>query len=332
LPQVVSLNTQHLPAAEAPAYLDKLSRALRAGRLSKAFPDRHALSPQLELMRRGVELGQYTGIFVDSRTGLPNMAAFTRVATDAEVAREFGEGVGEEDKRRYRRELLERDLQSIESHEVALRRHDAANGASSVRLDMTKLDASGLIIRVRVELTQTGSGGRKGVELDVEDKTASARDELHATIYRHAAYDAETLFVRLEELRNVEVERVERGVIGPALVQLPDGGRFPQELQGPLGKAAPNWKSPQGKLEMLLSFQSDFAARDLSEERSNDPLERLLIHRLEESEKPRYAELRRKTVFKVYKDRKFACTRGMMGLAKALCEAGETKNIIYPIR
>lgn len=332
MPQLVSLNTQHLLAAEVPAYLDKLARGLRAGRMSKVFPDRHALTPQIDLLGKGVELGQYPGIYFDSRTGLPNMAAFTRVATDAEVAREHGEGVGDENKRIYRRELLRRDVQSLERHDVALRRHDAATGASSVRLDLTKLDASGLIIRVRVELTQQGAGGRSGVELDVGDKTAVAREDLHATIYRHAGFDAETLFVRLEELRNVEVERVERGVIGPALIQLPDGRRFPEHLGGPLGKVAPQWKVPSGKLEMLLSFQSDFAARDLSDERSNDPLERLLIHRLEEGEKARYHNLRAQTVFKVYKDRKFACTRGMMGLAKAICEAGGSKNILYPIR
>ena len=276
MPDVVGLNTQHLPAAEAPAYLDRLARGLRAGRLSKAFPDRHTLAPHLHLLRRGVELGQYAGVYLDSRTGLPNMAAFTRVATDIEVAHEHGEGVGEEDKRSYRRELLSAELETIERHEVALRRHDAERGASAVRLDLTKLDASGLIIRVRVELTQIGSGGRKGVKLELGDKTASAQDELHATIYRHAAFDAETLFVRLEELRNVEVERVERGVIGPTLVQLPDGRRFPSALPGALGQVAPAYEAPTGKLEMLLSFQSDFAARDLSEERSNDPLERLV--------------------------------------------------------
>lgn len=332
MPELVGLNTQHLPAADAPEYLERLCRGLRAGRLSKAFPDRLTLTPHLQLLKRGVELDQYPGVYVDSRTGLPNMAAFTRVATDIEVAHEHGEGVGEAAKRSYRRELLAAKIETIERHEVALRRHDAARDASAVRLDLTKLDASGLIIRVRVELTQVGSGGRKGVKLALDDKTASAQDELHATIYRHAAFDAETLFVRLEELRKVEVERVERGVIGPVLVQLPNGERFPDALPGALGQVAPNYAVPTGELEMMLSFQSDFAARDLGEERSNDPLQRLLVHRLEDAEKPRYEELRRKHVFKVYKDRKFACTRGMMGLAKAIGEAGQTKNIVYPIR
>lgn len=330
--KLVSLHTHSLHGPPAIAYLDKLARGLRGARMSKNFADRGPLTRHLSMLAEGLRRGVYQNVFLDARTGLPNMASFTRVATDVEVAREYGLGVGGDEKRAYREALLAAPIEPIERADAALRRFDAARGASAVRLDLTKLDATGNIIRVKVELTQQGKGGRKGVELDVEDKTASARDDLHATIYRHAAFDAETLFLRLNELPGVEVERVERGVIGPAVVQLDDGRRFPAELDGPLAHAFANFEVAKGACELMLTLQSDFAARDLSEERSNDPLTPLLRDRIEPSERDRYERNRQAQVFKVFKDRKFVATRALLPLAKVICKAAGTKNIIYPLR
>ncbi len=330
--ELVSLNTHSVEAEGALAYLEKLGRALRAARMSKNFPDRGPLTRHLDLLGEGLRHEVYDRLFVDARTGLPNMASFTRVATDLEVAHEHGLGSGSAGKRAYREQLLASPLAAVEVSDAALRRFDPVAGASAVRLDLTKLDATGTIIRVRVELTQKGKGGRRGVELDVEDKTASAREDLHATIYRHAAFDAETLFLRLGELSGVEVERVERGVIGPVCVQLADGRRFPSQLGGALGGVFDDFPLAAGQCELMLSVQSDFAARDLAEERSNDPLQRLLRERVEPSERARYEAGRAAHPFKVFKDRKFVATRALLPLAKAVCEAGGTRNLIYPVR
>lgn len=334
--ELVALNTHALEPARAGGYLDRLNRGLRAARMSKSFPDRGTLARLLELMKLGLQHAQYAELLVDARSGLPNMASFTRVATDAEVAREHGLGFGE-DKRAYREGILAAEVPRFEVANAALRRFDAKKGVSEVRIDLTKLDASGAWIRVTVELSQAGRGGRVGIELDVDDKTAAARDDLHATIYRHAAFDAETLFVRLQELPGVEVERVERGVVGPACVQFGDGLRLPAQLEGRL---AVGWSSfplrPEAsapdELEMMLSFQSDIAARDLREERSNDPLVPLLRDRVQDGERARYEATRERLGFKVFKDRKFVATRALMPLAKVFSEAAGTKNLVYPLR
>src|SRR5690606_5387197 len=177
--ELVALNTHALEPVRARAYLRGLSRALRAARMSTAFPDRTTLARLLELKGLGLEHGQYRELLVDARSGLPNMASFTRVATDAGVATEHGPGSGAE-KRAYRSELLAAEVPSFEVARAALRRVDVARAVSSVRIDLTKLDASGVWIRVTVELAQSGRGGRLGIELDVDDKTAAARDDLHA--------------------------------------------------------------------------------------------------------------------------------------------------------
>ncbi|NJL73514.1 MAG: hypothetical protein HC888_19310, partial [Candidatus Competibacteraceae bacterium] len=84
--------------------------------------------------------------------------------------------------------------------------------------------------------------------------------------------------------------------------------------------------------ELIMCFQTDIAARDVREEKSNDPLEDLLSAGIQDSEKARYRHTRERFPFKVFKDRKFVTTRGTEALVKAVCQAAGTKNLIYRIR
>ena len=81
-----------------------------------------------------------------------------------------------------------------------------------------------------------------------------------------------------------------------------------------------------------MCFQSDIAARDVREEKSNDPLEDLLSTSIQDSERARYLHTRERFPFKVFKDRKFVVTRGTETLARAICQAAGTKNLVYRLR
>ncbi|MEZ4385561.1 MAG: hypothetical protein R3A79_29860, partial [Nannocystaceae bacterium] len=83
---LVALNTQQLAAADADAYLGFVERALRSARLNNAFPDRRRLEGTVSALRRAFEHEIYEQLYLDSRTGLPNMASFTRVVTDQQMA------------------------------------------------------------------------------------------------------------------------------------------------------------------------------------------------------------------------------------------------------
>jgi len=86
--ELVALHTQRLVEPASGIYLDACARALRAARMSNAFPDRRRLGGTLRALGPEIHGGLHEEIYVDSRSGLPNMASFTRVITDQSVGKE----------------------------------------------------------------------------------------------------------------------------------------------------------------------------------------------------------------------------------------------------
>lgn len=359
--QLVTLHTQSLHGAVVPGYLDKLARGLRAARLNNTYPDRRRLQSSLETMKLAMDSQLYEQVYVDARSGLPNMASFTRVVTDHEVAAgqlsrmsatSHYEAKQDEaevyarllDKRRYFEAIQSQPYAPLDEHRVQLRRHDPDTGTAEFRLDLTKLDASGLYIRITIELTQVASAWqRKVIDLDEDGESAEANQAFHATVYRNASYDAEHLFIHMHDIEGVSVDRVQRGVIGPVLFRLPhdqDGQLehiIPAEPELSNKRLAHAWRrwletADSDQIELVMCFQSDIAARDVREEKSNDPLEDLLSTNIQASERARYDHVRERFPFKVFKDRKFVTTPNTDDLVRAICSAAGTKNLIYRLR
>ncbi|MBK9754715.1 MAG: hypothetical protein IPO88_14660 [Nannocystis sp.] len=357
---IVALHTQALVLPEADAYLELLTRALQAARLNNSFPERRQLQNTVDTLRDGLRQGVYGELYVDARSGLPNLASFTRVATDHEVAAESLARMGKREellarrdeaevfarlaaKRAYYEKLQKLELAPVDHHRVLLRRHDPGTGTAAFRIELTKLDASGVYLRLMIELTQVSSlWRRKVIDLDEDGETAAANEAFRGTVYRCADLDAETLFVRLHGIEGVRVERVARGIIGPALFSLPVGGgvQVRRTVEAPddaLGRAWHAWSLGPGaaeteRPELLIAFATDSAAEDIREEKSNDPLSPLLAQRLAAPEAARYRALREQYRFKVFKDRKFVATAGLKAVAQAVCTAAGTQNILYELR
>ncbi len=362
---LVALHTQALVPPEADTYLHLLSRALQAARLNNAFPDRRHLQNTVDTLRDGLRLGLYNELYVDSRAGLPNLASFTRVCTDHELAAQSLERMGSRgslearrdeaevfarlaDKHGYLERLRALDVAPVDHHRVLLRRHDPSSGTAAFRIELTKLDATGVYLRLHIELTQVSSmWRRKVIALDQDGETAAANEAFRGMVYRCADLDAETLFVRLHGIEGVRVERVARGVIGPVLFSLPvhspgstHGIAVRRTLEAPddlLGQAWHAWSLGPGanetqRPEFLLCCVTDSAAEDIREERSNDPLSPLLSARLAPAEAARYRSLRERYPFRVFKDRKFVATPGLKATALAVCKAANTRNIVYDLR
>lgn len=358
---VVALHTQALGLPEADVYLSLIGRALQAARLNNTFPDRRLLQSSFDTLREALRLGVYNELYVDARAGLPNLASLTRVCTDREIAAESLARLGPREqllahavedpafvrianKHSYYEKVQKLELAPVDHHRVLLRRHDPGSGTAAFRIELTKLDASGIYMRLMIELTQVSSvWRRKVIDLDKDGETAAANEAFRSTVYRCAALDAETLFVRLHGIEGVRVERVSRGLIGPALFSLPTGDdgirvlRTAEAPDDPLGKAWHAWSVGSGAAEteqpeVLVAFATDAAAGDIREEKSNDPLSPLLSQRLGEAEAARYRAIREKYPFKVFKDRKFVATAGLKAAVQAVCEAAGTKNIVYDLR
>lgn len=354
--EVVALHTQRLVEPVASSYLDLLARAIRSARLNKNFPDRHALDGTLRALQASSHRGLYDQLYIDSRSGLPNMASLTRVLTDKSVGLEalgsmksqteldreaVDGGVYERlaKKRRYYEELAELSLAPVDEHRVFLRRHEPEHSRASFRIELTKLESAGCYLRVVIELTQqAGLWSHRLVELDPRGEVASGTEALRSLVYRFAGFDAETLFIRLHDLDGVSVERVQRAIVGPVLFELPtDGGRvaLAEPSPGPLTEAWSAWTSAGGEPappRFVASFATDIAAHDVREERSNDPLVPLLASEIRERERARYDLLRQRHPFAVYKDRKFVASAPLCDPLRALCGERGTKNLIYPLR
>jgi hypothetical protein len=355
--QLVTLHTQALQGPIVPIYLDKLARGLRTARLNNTYPDRRRVQGSLEAMKLAMEAELYEQVYVDARSGLPNMASFTRVVTDHQVASgalsrmsatAYYEAKHDEaevyarllEKRRYFEAIQGQPHAPLDEHRVQLRRHDPATGTAEFRLDLTKLDSNGQYVRITIELTQVASAWRrKVIDLDDDGESAEANEAFHATVYRNASYDAEHLFIHMHDIEGVSVDRVQRGVIGPFLFALPTADELvvpaePEQANHRLAHAWRRWleTTPLHEPELIMCFQSDIAARDVREEKSNDPLEDLLSTSIQASERARYQHTRERFPFKVFKDRKFVATPQAEGLVKAICEAAGTKNLIYRLR
>lgn len=353
---LVAFNTQELAPVDAQRYLQILERSLRSARLNNSFPDRRRLSGTVNALQRAFEHEIYDQLYLDSRVGLPNMASFTRVVTDQEMAADSLSRMSDRaelerrrdeapvfarmaDKHDYYSWLADQELAPVDLHRVLLRRHDPSSGSASFRIELTKLDGSGLYMHLTIELTQVASAWRrKVVDLDQDGESAAANEAFRTLIYRCAALDAESLFIRLHGIEGVTVERVARGVIGPLLFRLPTASGFATTLEpeGHLGRLWQHWLAGDGASasgpEVLATFASDVAAGDIREEKSNDPLGPLLSSVIEDKERRRYEAMRERYPFKVFKDRKFVATRGLKGLVKVLGDAAGTRNLVYDLR
>src|SRR5690606_722611 len=149
--QLVTLHTQSLRGPIVADYLDKLAIGLRTARLNNTYPDRRRVQGSLEAMKLAMDAGLYEQIYVDARAGLPNMASFTRVVTDHEVAEgslsrlsttAHSEAKRDEadvyarllEKRKYYEAISGQPYAPLDEHRVQLRRHDPATGTAEFRL------------------------------------------------------------------------------------------------------------------------------------------------------------------------------------------------------
>lgn len=350
--ELVALHTQALAEPAASEYLGLLAKAVRAARLSKQFPDRRAYAQTLTALGARAHLGLYDSIFVDARSGLPNMASMTRVVADQTVARDALPRMKSQavlDARRADAEVFERlarkrpyyeglgrtEIAPVDEHRVLLRRHEPEHSRASFRVELTKLAGDGCYLHVAIELSQTANlWGQRLVDLDAQGEVAEGTEALRGMVYRFASFDSEALFLRLHELPGVTVERVARGVIGPVVFRLANGAALVEAPTGGLSQTFEAWcgKAAEGEAGIIAGFASDVAAIDVRDEKSNDPLSPLMSTTIRQAERARYDDARRRFAFRVYKDRKFAATAGLVEYAKALSTAAGTKNIVYPIR
>ncbi len=334
-----------LPGARVPAielsgdrasrYVESMLRVLRAARLNASYPAVRALSSHIGAMDPGIRQNLYESLGVDLRTGLPTYRDWTRVQTDVTLAESQLEQLGSRAalaakaagandpiwekqlrKHDYYSAIVGRVLAPLGQMNVALRHVDRKKDRASFHVELDKLDASGLFVRYAIQLEQGSQLSGSSIVVDAREAVQQSK-EFEALIYKFTSLDAEFTFVKLATLGGLRPERVSKGTVGPVWF---DFGRVPEPL-APIVRDG----------GFVASFSLDSAAVDIAEERNNDPFATLAEDRLSEEARGAYRDVKHRSGYKVFKDRKFVVPRDRVDEMRAVCAAHGTNNIVYGI-
>lgn len=344
--------TRRLEGAVADAWIGRVCAAVTAGRLNAQYPEAARVRAHLQAMTSQVHRGLYAGIDVDPRSCLPTYREWVRVRTDGEVAlQELPRLPSESElaakaardpgsiqgrlmlKRAYYEDLAQRPLAPLGDAEARLRKADPSSRTAWFLVVLDKVEANGLYSRYSVALSQQSSMWRRPlVRLDQEQ--AGATDTLRAVVFRMATFGAEATFAQLASLPDLRVESVVRGTIGPfAAPEVP----LPWDADDAAGEGPDGCRAALHSLvadrpgAVAGSFTLDMAACDLSADRDNDPFEDPLAAALSPGARLEWERGREGLGYRVFRDRKFAVTRGLEDAVKALCAARGTRNVVHVI-
>ncbi len=333
MPGGARLPTVMLTGAAELAYVHALTAAIRAARLNTSYPPGAHLLAHLHGLSPAVHLGLYPGLALDARSGLPTYREWTRVRTDAALAaRGLAELPSRAElearaasrpgsihgkrllKQRYYAALAAAPLPPLEAIDVALRRLDAKAASAEVLVTLDKLDATGALLRVRVELTERGGFWRRKL-VAVQADLAAHTEELKAIVYQNAGIDAELLFAQLAARPGVTVAQVSRGTIGPIFCA---GVRAPAALAELVASGG-----------VVASFALDTAGVGVARDVDQDPLLDPMADALSAEARATYLEARARLGYKVVKERKFATDSTRVEAVRAFCRACKTRNPVY---
>lgn len=323
--------------AAADGYLRRLRAALRAARLSRAFPDGRRIGEELRVMDSECHRGTVDVLRVDPRAGLPAYVEWARTRADRELAPKLLSDLGDPRrleekaarssaaihhrqlaKARYYSELLEGELLALSELSIALRRVEPERSTAWFVVVFDKLEVSGLFVRYTIELSQCASAWTRPI-VALSDDEARQTDELKAIVSRFGALDAELAFVQLAACEGIEVQRVAKCSIGPVLV--PEAAS--EHQLAPLLKGAE---------AIVAMFPSDIAAYDLAHDGNNDPLDTTLGATLSDEARAEYLSARKRYGYKVFKDRKFVTDAASKAAVAEFCRQAGTRNVIYTLR
>jgi hypothetical protein len=328
-------------------YVDRLYRVLRGARLNLYYPDARKLQNHVRLMSPKVHRGLYPGVEINLASGLPTYREWTRVQTDVDIAaeqihklgsrRELEKKASRSDeeihqklikKHDYYSDIEGKEISPLGNMDVALRRVEHEKNTAYFHVVLDKLDASGLFVRYSIDLAQTSSAWNKQV-VRLDEETAEHTDQFQSLIYKFTSLDSEFTFAKLAGLGGLSVERVAKGTVGPiyfAKEQAPPvlAELFGPELFGPDHVEADD-------LPFVAMFTLDMVARDIAEDRDNDPLDVAMTQKMSEAARHTFQGARDQFDVRTFRDRKFVVPRRLVGAVREFCEAQGTKNIVYGV-
>jgi hypothetical protein len=314
---------RELSGAELEQYCRTAAALIRAGRLSRSFPDPERCAAYLLALAPSTRGEHAPMASLDLASGLPSLKDLVAVEADAKLAAGH---LAELDRRPgrplepaarakadYYRRLDGRALGPLWSLNVTLRRVDGERGCAAFEVVFDRYDpAETVFARYTVMLEQQDAlwGSLIDRRGDYSEQTSAFRDKIE----RFTQDDSELAFLLLGQVEGLRVEEVVRGRVGPLWSPWAPP---PPEFAG----AAPGY---------VLHLPLDRASQALGSDRNDDPFSTLYRRFLSEESRLLVEEQAAKLGYRVHKDRKFVATAGPAAeaLRARLAHAG-TRNIVY---
>lgn len=318
-------------------YIAAFCRLAPRGRLNQYFPEAPALARLFDFFRPGSCHGLYDRLLIDKETGLPVESEYGRIWSDRDLASKIlAEATTDELERaaselptavnlrrlaraRYMAELSTAALPPASRLDLRLKWVDEKARVAHFITVYDRYDLSdNLFVRYAIHLRQRDSRwSRQQVELRGDDLQCT--DNFRNAIAKFSADESEFAFILINDLRNIAVDEVSRGRVGPFWFK---GMNAPPGLDAILG-------GKEGAY--ILSFPLDRTALSIRADWNNDPFSRLYRDCLDEGARSLVERKAKDAGYHVMKDRKFACTANVETELRGWLAARGVKSIVYAV-
>lgn len=322
---------RRLTGPDLDRYAESAARLIAAGRLNRWYPDPYACANVLRGMGASFREGVYDGVWLDLASGMPTLQEVVAVKADADLAADFLQSQAARvsagrapspkvaAKIEYYRKLVGLRFVPLTSLEVKLRRVDQTKQVAAFEAVFDRYDAAEHVFTRYTLLLEQKDSALGQALIERSGDYSKQTEEFRNTMERYTGDESELAFLLLGRLPNVRVEEVTRARIGP--------------LWSFAAPAPPGWL-PEGKAgddQYILHLPLDRASVDLDEDRDADPFSTIYRHFLSEHSRPLIEDEARRLGYRVHKERKFVCTRGVADHLKCRLREAGTNNIVYTI-
>lgn len=328
---------QILKGDQAETYCRLVESLIRGGKPNSFYPSGRGAENLVHLLRPSTNRGLQNEIQVNLRTGLPDEPNIGRVIADKDVCAKIlrthdvesvHNRVDEASKRlmnriEYYKEVEKRELPERFSLDLKLKRTDEKEQTADFIALFERFDpGEGIFTRYTIHLRhQSHRWAKPKIELQGDDLRYT--EAFRNVISRYSSHEAEFAFILLSDVEGITVEEVSRGRIGPLWMNgVPAPPAIEELLAAHPGNAILNF--PYEKV-----FVPEVEGKT---DENRDPFGRLYRESLG-AENKEIADARANNLaYVVHKERKFACTKPILGpLRDVLAKLGKP-CVIYPGR
>lgn len=333
-PSFERIPVQTLHGEHAEAYCHLLESLIRGGKPNSFYPSGRGMGNLIYLMRPSTNRGLVNEIKINLRNGLPHEPDVGRVIADKDICEKVlrshdlasVRSRNDEASKRlvarldYYLDVQKRELPERYRLDLKLKRIDETRQIADFIAVFERFDpGEGVFTLYQIHLRhQNDRWSKPKVELQGDDLRYT--EEFRNVISRYSSDEAEFAFILLSDVPGITVQEISRGRIGPLWMRgVPCPPKIAELLEQNPGDAILNFP-----------FEKVFVPDVEGKEDSNrDPFGRLYRASLSADNKELADARARKLGYVVHKERKFACTKGILAPLRQTCADLGHPCVIY---